>query len=236
MIPQHVGIIMDGNRRFSKELLKMAPWKGHEYGVKKARDVLEWACERGIKYMTTYALSIENLSTRPKKELDMILNYIGEEAVSILSDDNHPVNRFKVGVKFIGRVWLLPSKIQDKIKNVEVFTKNNKKHFLNIAVAYGGQQEITDATKKIVSEVLKGALRPSDLNETIIKEHLFTNGQPAPDLIIRTGGEKRLSNFLPFQSAYSELIFLDTRWPAFSEQEFDDCLKEYSNRQRRFGG
>ncbi|MFH1420745.1 MAG: polyprenyl diphosphate synthase [Candidatus Aenigmatarchaeota archaeon] len=233
-MPTHVGIIMDGNRRFAKTLMQL-PWKGHKYGAKKAREVLEWACEKGIKYLTAYTLSLENLRTRPRDELRMILNLLGQEADAMVNDATHVVHRFDVRVRFIGRLTQLPKKLQDKMHDVEKFTGKYKKHFLNIAVAYGGQQEIVDATKKILNETLKGVLRPSDLNETVVRKHLYTNGQPAPDLIIRTGGEKRLSNFMPFQSAYSELIFLDKRWPAFSKKDFEGCLAEFADRQRRFG-
>lgn len=234
MLPQHVGIILDGNRRFAKELMKK-PWLGHKMGMEKARTVVEWACERGIKYVTAYVLSLENFGTRPKKELQMILKYFGEEMDNILNDAEHVINRFGVQVRFIGRTHILPDALQTKMKKVEQATKNHKKHTINIAVAYGGQQELVDAMKRILQEGLAGAIKPSDLNETMLKEHLYTNGQPYPDLIIRTGGEKRLSNFLPFQSAYSELIFTDTKWPALTEKEFDAALAEFSNRRRRFG-
>ncbi len=234
MLPQHIGIILDGNRRYAREIMKR-PWDGHKMGLEKARQVIQWSCERGIKYMTAYVLSFENLQTRPKKELQMILKYFGEEMDNIVEMSDHVIHKFKVRVRFIGRTHILPDGLQDKMKTVEKITGNYKKHVMNIAVAYGGQQELVDAMKKILEKGLKGIIRPSDLNETILKEHLYTNGQPYPDLILRTGGEKRLSNFLPFQSAYSELIFTDTRWPALTKKEFDGVLKEFSDRQRRFG-
>ena len=234
MLPQHVGIILDGNRRFARELMK-TPWLGHKMGLEKARTVLGWACERGIKYVTAYVLSLENFQTRPKRELRMILEYFGEEMDNIVNDTNHVINRFAVQVRFIGRTHILPDKLQAKMRKVEQKTKGNRKHTINIAIAYGGQQELVDAMKKILQEGLAGVIKPSDLDETLLKEHLYTNGQPYPDMILRTGGEKRLSNFLPFQAAYSELIFTDTKWPALTEKEFDSALKEFSNRQRRFG-
>ena len=234
MIPQHIGIILDGNRRYAREIMKK-PWDGHKMGLEKARQVIQWSCERGIKYMTAYVLSFENIQTRPKKELQLILKYFGEEMDDIAEKTDHVIHKFKVRVRFIGRTHILPDGLQDKMKTVERITKKYKKHAMNIAVAYGGQQELVDAMKKILEEGLKGIIRPSDLNETILKEHLYTNGQPYPDLIFRTGGEKRLSNFLPFQSAYSELIFTDTKWPALTKKEFDGVLKEFSDRQRRFG-
>ncbi len=233
MIPQHIGIILDGNRRFAKELMKR-PWAGHKMGLEKARDVLLWSCERGIKYVTAYVLSLENLQTRPKKELDLILKYFGEE-MDAITNTGHVVHKYGVKVRFIGRIHILPDWLQEKMKNVEKTTANYKNHTLNIAIAYGGQQEIVDAVKKIIEKSLDGTIKISQFDETVLRKHLYTNGQPAPDMIIRTGGEKRLSNFLPFQSVYSELFFTDTKWPAFSKKEFENALKEFSDRHRRFG-
>lgn len=234
MLPQHVGIILDGNRRFARELMKR-PWLGHKMGLEKARNVLEWACRRGIRYVTAYVLSLENFGSRPKRELRLILKYFGEEMDNILSSSNHVIHRFGVRVRFIGRIHILPEELQKKMKKVEEATKKYTKHTINIAIAYGGQQELVDATKKILEKGLRGVIKPSDLDETLIKEHLYTNGQPFPDMIFRTGGEKRLSNFLPFQSVYSELIFTDTKWPALTEKEFDAALQEFASRRRRFG-
>ena len=231
---RHLAIVMDGNRRLARELLKR-PWEGHRLGLDKARDVLQWCCELGIKHATTYALSLENLAKRPKRELAYILKYIGMEADNILTNKTHPVHKFKVKVRFIGRINLLPSWLRKKMSAVEAATKSYKKHILNIAIAYGGQQEITDAIKSIMQKALKGVLSPANLNDRIVREHLYTNGQPAPDLIIRTGGEHRLSNFLPYQAAYSELIFLDKRWPEFSREDLVACIDEFEQRQRRFG-
>ena len=234
MLPQHVGIILDGNRRFARELMKR-PWLGHKMGMEKARQVLGWACERGVKYVTAYVLSLENIQTRPKRELRLILKYFGEEMDDILASTDHVIHKFAVQVRFIGRTHILPDQLQAKMNEVAKITKKYKDHTLNIAIAYGGQQELVDAMKKILQEGLAGTIRPSDLNETILKEHLYTNGQPYPDMILRTGGEKRLSNFLPFQSAYSELIFTDTKWPALSKKEFNNAINEFGRRQRRFG-
>ncbi len=219
---RHVGFILDGNRRFARDLLKR-PWEGHRLGLEKARSALEWACDYGIKHITAYVLSLENLTSRPKRELAYILKYLEMETDSILKNADHAVNRYKIKVLFIGRTHLLPVNLQ------------NKKHVLNVALAYGGQQEIVDAVKQIMSKSMKGLISPAQLNEQIIKEHLYTNGQPAPDLIIRTGGEKRLSNFLPFQSAYSELVFLDKRWPEMTKADFEAAVDEYDRRKRRFG-
>lgn len=233
VIPQSIGVIMDGNRRFAKELMKR-PWKGHEFGVKKTREVLRWSCELGIKYITVYALSLENLSTRPKIELKKILEYFDKEMDILLSED-HVVHETKTRVKFIGRIRVLPKRIQEKMKGVEQRTKNYKEHFLNVAVAYGGQQEIVDACKEISIKVAKGLLRPNQINEKLFKESLYTDGFRYPDLIIRTGGERRLSNFLLWQSAYSELAFTDKKWPEMTKQDFYELINYYQKRQRRFG-
>jgi tritrans,polycis-undecaprenyl-diphosphate synthase [geranylgeranyl-diphosphate specific] len=233
-IPTHIGVILDGNRRFAMQLMKK-PWMGHKWGLLKAREVLQWACEAGIKYITAYVLSLENLYSRPKEELQYILKYLDKEMDNIIRSKNHVVHKLNVRVRFIGRINVLPKGIQKKISLVEKLTKKYDSHYLNIAIAYGGQQEIVDATKKIAEKCLKGILRPSDLNEEIIKEHLQTNGQPYPDLIFRTGGEKRLSNFLPFQSVYSELIFTDKKWPEITKKDFIEVLDEFGRRQRRFG-
>ena len=234
MLPEHIGIILDGNRRFAKQMMK-SPWAGHKFGLEKARDVMQWACEKGIKYVTAYVLSMENLASRPKRELNLILRYFGEELDSVIKNKDHVIHNFKIRTRFIGRINLLPQTLQDKMKTVEEMTKRYNGHFLDMAVAYGGRQEIVDAMKLILEKGLKGIIRPSDINENTLKEHLYTNGHPFPDLIIRTGGEKRLSNFLSYQSAYSELIFTDKKWPEITKKDFEAALDEFDQRQRRFG-
>src|SRR3989344_9337732 len=234
MLPQHIGVILDGNRRYAKELMKR-PWEGHKVGKEKARQVIQWSCESGIKYITAYVLSLENIRSRPKGELRMILKYFSQEMDSMLTDKGHVVHKHKVKVRFIGWTQILPDGLQEKMKAVAEKTKNYKGHTLNIAVAYGGQQEIVDAVKKILVEGLSGVIKPSDVDETMLKHHMYTNGQPYPDMILRTGGEKRLSNFMPFQSVYSELIFTDVMWPALTKKDFQKALDEFSDRKRRFG-
>ncbi|MCX6819301.1 MAG: polyprenyl diphosphate synthase [Candidatus Aenigmarchaeota archaeon] len=234
MLPEHIGIIIDGNRRFAKQLMKK-PWEGHKFGLTKTREVLTWACEKGIKYMTAYVLSLENLTSRPKRELQMILRYFDSELENIIENKDHVIHSFNVQTKFIGRKHLLPDYMQKKMKKIEQITKKYTQHILNVAVAYGGQQELVDATQKILKKCLKGIIKPADLNVDVIKNHLYTGGQPAPDLIFRTGGEKRLSNFLPFQSVYSELIFTDKKWPEITKKDFQAALDEFDSRKRRFG-
>ncbi|MBS3053067.1 MAG: di-trans,poly-cis-decaprenylcistransferase [Candidatus Aenigmarchaeota archaeon] len=233
-VPLHIGVILDGNRRFAKQLLQK-PWMGHKWGLQKAREVLEWACEGGIKYLTAYVLSLENLKTRPKRELEFIFNHLEKEAHNILNEKDHVIHRFKVNVRFIGRTHLLPSRLQRKLMDVERATKNYKKHFLNVAVAYGGQQEIVDAVRKLMLKSMKGLLKPHQLDEALLKKHLYTDGQPYPDMIVRTGGDIRLSNFLPFQSVYSELLFTEKKWPEITKEDFNGFIREFQNRKRKFG-
>ncbi|MBI4019535.1 MAG: di-trans,poly-cis-decaprenylcistransferase [Candidatus Aenigmarchaeota archaeon] len=234
MLPNHIGMILDGNRRFARQLLKK-PWEGHLYGLEKAREVVEWACERGIKYMTAYTLSIENLDTRPKKELKFILSNLAKEMEEILKNKSHVIHKRKVQTRFIGRITLLPESLQKLMNDVQKATAGYKRHILNLAVAYGGQQEIADAARKIAEECIRGQLSPSDIDEKVLEGHLYTNGCPYPDVIIRSGGEQRLSNFLSFQSAYSELVFTEKKWPELTRKDFEQFLQEYEKRQRRFG-
>lgn len=234
-VPTHIGVILDGNRRFARELMKK-PWEGHRMGLEKAREMLKWSCEAGIKYLTAYVLSFENLGTRPRTELKYILKFLEMEADRILQDSTHVVHNFQVKVRFIGRLHLLPAHLQAKLAAVEEKTKHYNRHFLNVALAYGGQQEIVDAARRILEKGLKGIIKPAEMDEQIMKQHLYTNGQPYPDLIVRSGGEKRLSNFLSFQSAYSELIFTDKRWPEITRRDFNRFLEQFRSRKRRFGG
>jgi tritrans,polycis-undecaprenyl-diphosphate synthase [geranylgeranyl-diphosphate specific] len=229
-----IGIVLDGNRRYAKEIMK-SPWQGHKLGLQKSREALEWVCDAGIKYMTAYTLSIDNIKSRPKRELNFILKYIGMEADSIARNMDHIVHRYGIKVKFIGRTDILPPWLQKKIEKAETATKDYKNHFLNIAVAYGGQQEIVDATRTITERALEGKISLKQIDENLMRDCLYTGDQPHPDLIVRTGGEKRLSNFMSFQSAYSELVFLDKRWPEVTKSDFEKVFNDFDKRDRRFG-
>lgn len=232
-LPEHIGIIMDGNRRYSKWLLKQA-WLGHKYGAKKVKEVMKWCEELGIKHITIYSLSLENFS-RPKKEFDFLMNLFEKEFLDIANNPEHDAHKYKTKINVFGRIYLLPEKVRKAIFAAEESTKNYKNHFLNIAIAYGGQQEITDAMIKIAKKVSDGTISPEQVNEKLIRHSLYTNSAPYPDMIIRTGGEKRLSNFLLWQSAYSELFFVDKMWPEFTKEDFLSAIEEFKNRQRRFG-
>src|SRR3989344_208936 len=154
-IPQHLGLILDGNRRYARALLRQ-PWAGHRLGLAKAREVLEWTCEAGIKHITAYVLSLENLASRPKRELHFILKCLGEEADAILSNAGHVVHQYRVRVRFIGRTTLLPQALQKKLHDVEERTARYNDHALNVAVAYGGRQELVDAMRSILAKGLRG--------------------------------------------------------------------------------
>lgn len=218
----HLGIVLDGNRRFAKRLMKQ-PWKGHEFGTEKARKIFDWAKELGIKEITFYAFSIENFN-RPKKEFDYLMNLFKKEADRTKKDKK--IHENKIKIKFIGARELLDKKLQQKMKELEELTKNYSDYVFNFAIAYGGRQEIIAAVKKLIAN-------NEEVNEENFQKALWL--QSEPDLIIRTGGEKRTSNFLPWQSTYSEWIFLDKMWPEFEKQDLIECIEEFNNRKRRFG-
>ncbi len=232
-VPKHVGVILDGNRRFAKRLMKK-PWYGHRWGAKKVREFLHWLKECGIKYATLYSLSLENLHKRPQRELEFLLKLFEREFRKLLNP-SHEIHKYGVRIKVIGRLSELPENLRELFRKVERATKNYKNYFLNFAIAYGGKQEIVDATKKLAKLVAKGKIKPSEINEKMFEKALYTNGFPPVDMLIRTGGEKRISNFLLWQCAYAELFFVDKMWPEFTKEDFLKILKEYEQRERRFG-
>jgi len=229
MIPKHVAIILDGNRRFAKRLM-LEPWKGHEYGQKKVEEVLEWCKDLGIKELTLYSFSIQNFN-RPKEEFNYLMNLMQVAFEKFYADKR--IEEYKIRVNVIGRYQLFPKKLVEVIDRIIEKTKDNKGFTINFALAYGGREEITDAMKKIAEKIVNGDLRPEDMNEKIIQKNLYMESEP--DLIIRTGGEKRTSNFLMWQSNYSEWFFIDKTWPEFSKTDLIEILKEYEQRERRFG-
>ena len=228
-VPRHLGIIMDGNRRFAKRLM-IKPWKGHEWGAQKLTDVFEWCEEFSIKELTLYTFSVQNFD-RPPKEFDYLMKIFFENFDNLKTDKRIYENQIRINV--IGRTWMFPQKIQDKMNEIMNLTKNHDKYILNFAMAYGGREEVIDATKKIAQQIKSGELDIEDINEEVFKKNLYIAEEP--DLVIRTGGEKRISNFLSYQSAYSEFIFLDKLFPELEKDDFEECMIEYSNRKRRFG-
>jgi len=228
-VPQHVAIILDGNRRFAKKLM-LKPWKGHEWGQKKVEKLFDWCKELGIEEVTLYTFSVQNFG-RPKQEFDFLMDIFRDACRRLLKDSR--VENGEVRVNFIGRIYMFPKDLQDLMKQVMDKTKKNKKYVVNLAMAYGGREEVIDAVRKIAEKLKKGELEVDDINEETFSKNLYMMDEP--DLIIRTGGEKRLSNFLAWQSTYSELFFLEKTWPEFEKEDLIECLEEYQNRERRFG-
>ncbi len=233
-IPSHIAIIPDGNRRCAMRLMK-DPSKGHEWGVEKIKNVFEWSKELGIKTITFYSLSLENMDKRPKNELDFLFALAKKEIDDIINHKENFVHKNRIKLRFFGKLDKLPDYLLKSIKEATELTKDYDDFRLNFAIAYGGRQEIVDASKRIAYAIASGQIRPQDVNEMVVRKNLSTNGDPDPDIVIRTGKEKRLSNFLLFQSAYSELFFSDTLWPEFTKDEFVKIIKEFANRDRRFG-
>jgi tritrans,polycis-undecaprenyl-diphosphate synthase [geranylgeranyl-diphosphate specific] len=206
--------------------------QGHVVGAKTVERLLRWAWKLEIKIITLYAFSTENFS-RKAEEVDTIMNILQEKLLAI---KNEPlIFKNKVQVKVIGRRKHLSDKLIKKIEEIEEMTKDFNNYRLNVAFSYGGRAEIVDAVKKIVQKVQNNSLALANIDEKIISEHLYTEGLPDPDLIIRTSGEERLSGFLLWQSAYSELYFTDIFWPAFRKIDFWRAIRTYQQRERRYG-
>jgi len=227
--PEHIGIILDGNRRFAKRLM-LQPWKGHELGFEKLKKLFKWCKELDIKEITLYCFSMQNFN-RPKKEFDYLMSLFEKGFNEVLT--NKDIHKDKIKINIIGRHYLFPEKVQKQIKKVIELTKDYNNYKINIAIAYGGREEIIDAVKKIAEKVKNKELDIKNINEETFSENLYLNSNP--DLIIRTGGDRRTSNFLPWQSIYSEWFFLEKTWPEFEKQDLINVIEEYKNRKRRFG-
>ena len=232
-MPEHIGIILDGNRRWATEKA-LNSTAGHWAGAKVGEEVLDWCLEYGIKTLTLYTFSTENFSG-PSEEVNSILKIVEEETRKLGRDSR--LHSQEVRVKAIGRTDLLPETLQDVFKRLEDETSMYDRHFLNLAIAYTGRAEIVDATKKIVEDVHQGNLSPQQIDEDTFHKYLYTAHlpNPNPDLVIRTSGEERLSGFLLWQSAYSELVFEDVYWPEFRKIDFLRAIRLYQRRHRRFG-
>ncbi|MFQ5831441.1 MAG: polyprenyl diphosphate synthase [Candidatus Thorarchaeota archaeon] len=230
--PRHVGIILDGNRRYARQHGLEVPWFGHQKGAQKVMEVLRILWEAGVKVCTLYAFSVENFQRNPD-EVNEIMAIAREKFSEVVG--NPDVHKHKVRIKAIGRVDLLPEDVQQAIGQAEAETENYSEHILNVAIGYSGRAELVDAVQAIGEKIREGTLDPSMIDEEIIERHLYTNGVPDPDLIIRTSGEERLSGFLLWQSAYSELYFAQIYWPAVRRIDIWRALRSYARRSRRFG-
>lgn len=224
-VPLHIGIIMDGNRRWARKKGLPLMW-GHKKGYSVVQKVGKWCLKRGIKILTLYAFSTENWH-RSKKEVEYLFRLLKQA----LEKDIKKLHKRGIKLRVIGKIEELPQDLQKAIRKAMKLTSKNTKGILNLAINYGGRLEILEAVK----EILRKKIPPSKINEETFSKYTYTAGLPDPDLIIRTSGEKRLSGFLTWQSVYSELIFIKKYWPDFTEEDLEKCLKEYARRKRRFG-
>ena len=230
-VPKHVAIIMDGNRRFAKEF-GLSPNSGHLFGRDKIEEVLEWCFELEIKNLTLYAFSTENFE-RDIEEVQTLMDLCKNELERALKDSR--IHKNQVKIRVIGRLDLLPKEISESAQYVMDETKEYDKYSFNIALAYGGREEIIHAIQEIAIDVQEGKLNIEDIQEPIVSKYLYTNGIPDPDIILRTSGEERISNFLLWQLAYSELYFSDVYWPAFQKRDFLRAIRTCQQRKRRYG-
>ncbi len=221
-IPYHLGIIIDGNRRWARKK-GLPTFEGHRRGLVKVKKLISWSQKKGIKVLTLFVFSTENWKRSARE-----VNYLMKLAQSVIADNLEEFCKERIKVKIIGQKEKLPKSLQKIIQKTEDLTKNNKEMVLNFALSYGGRAEIIEGIKNIV----KRKVPIEKINEKVISQSLWTSDL---DLIIRTGGEKRLSNFLIWQSAYSELYFVNKYWPDFEEKDLDEALSNYNCRKRKFG-
>jgi undecaprenyl diphosphate synthase len=230
ILPKHIGIIMDGNGRWAKQrgLPRQA---GHSVGARAFRTITRYCNQIGVPYLTVYAFSTENWK-RPKEEVDGIMNLFRDylkEALADFQDEN-------IRTRFIGDTSVLADDIRELIRQAEESTRDATGMTLNIAINYGGRQEILLAAKRLLEDASRGLVTAGTLTQADLESRLYTAGQPDPDMIIRPSGEERLSNFLLWQSAYAEYVFSDILWPDFSPRNLEDAIDEFNRRSRRFGG
>lgn len=229
-LPKHVGIIMDGNGRWANQR-GLARMFGHRQGVERLHGIIESSSRLGIEALSLYAFSTENWK-RPKEEvsalMSLLLEYFGREIEALHAN--------KVQIRAMGDISKFTDKVQGAIEAAMERTKDNEGLRLNIAVNYGSRDEMVRAIRSIAKKVCEGKLEAEEIGETVMMEHLYTAGLPDVDLIIRTGGEKRLSNFLLMQGAYAELVFVDAFWPDFTDERYFEALREFQLRTRRYGG
>ena len=227
--PYHIAIILDGNRRYAKKK-NLNPWKGHEFGAEKVKDLIDWALELGIKQLTLYTFSIENFN-RNKQEVDYLMGLFRKNFRELKKSER--IKKDKVRLNFIGKLNLFPHNIQKMMHELMEDTKNYDMLKINFAIGYGGRAEIIDAAKKIITDIKNKKINPESINEESFSNYLYLKDEP--DLILRPGGEIRVSNFLIYQGAYSEWIFMEKLWPEITKADIKNAIKEFHNRERRFG-
>ncbi len=229
-LPQHVAIIMDGNGRWAKKR-GLPRVEGHRQGAESVRALVRAAGEVGIRYLTLYAFSVENWN-RPKDEVDTLMKYLAR----YLKNEIAELDRNNVRLEAIGQIWRLPEAVQEQLRKTRAALAKNNGLTLILALSYGGRTEIVDAVREIAAKAKAGGLEPAEINERVVAEHLYTRHWPDPDLLIRTSGELRVSNFLLWQISYAEFVVTDTMWPEFRKPQLYAALEEYTRRHRRFGG
>ena len=228
-LPRHVAVIMDGNGRWAKQR-HLPRVEGHRHGVESVRAIVKAAGEVGVKYLTLYAFSVENWN-RPKDEVDTLMKYLAR----FLKGEIGELNRNNVRLEAIGQIYRLPEFAQEQLRKTQAALAKNNGLTLVLALSYGGRTEIVDGVREIAAKVKQGKIEPAEINEQLIAQHLYTRHLPDPDLLIRTSGEMRVSNFLLWQISYAELVVTPTLWPDFRKAQFFEALEEYTRRHRRFG-
>ena len=228
-VPRHVAVIMDGNGRWAKRRMQPRLF-GHRAGAESLRAVLRACREAGVEYLTVYAFSTENW-VRPKDEVSGLMSLLK----TFLKKDERELHENQVRLRVTGRIGDLPAAVRSELERVMEATKHYEKGHLILALSYGGRTEIVDAVRVLAGKVKAGEIEPAQIDEALLARHLYLPDVPDPDLMIRTSGELRLSNFLLWELSYAEFYFTDTLWPDFREADFAKALAEYSRRQRRFG-
>jgi undecaprenyl diphosphate synthase len=229
-LPTHVAIIMDGNGRWAKQR-HLPRVEGHRTGVESVRTIVRTCGEVGIKYLTLYAFSVENWN-RPQDEVDTLMKYLARYLKSEIGE----LNKNNVRLEVIGQIYRLPEFVKEQLRKTQAALAKNTGLTLILALSYGGRTELIEATRAIAEEVKQGQIEPAEINEQVISQHLYTRHYPDPDLLIRTSGEMRVSNFLLWQISYAELVVTATLWPDFRKAQLYEALEEYGLRHRRFGG
>lgn len=228
-VPRHIAIIMDGNGRWAKKRLQPR-FMGHRAGVRAVEGILKHCVASGVEVLSLFAFSSENWR-RPGREVELLMELFSkalDEQVKKLHDNN-------IRLQVIGNINQFPNALQHKIRDAETLTASNDRLVLNIAANYGGRWDVTESVKTLARQVKAGEIDPENINESLIGQHLQTARLPEPDLFIRTGGEKRISNFLIWQLTYTELYFTDTLWPEFKSADLDKAIESFARRERRFG-
>ena len=232
ILPEHVSIIMDGNRRFAWSK-NIGTEIGHRRGKEKLKEVMDWTLDLGIPFLTVYALSTENISSRDEGELDSLYDLYVTGFNEIVEDPR--IHAKKVRIRVAGRLGLLPVRVREAITMAEERTSDYSDFTFTVCLAYGGREEIVDAVKGVASDHASGKLKLEQIDTNEISNRLYDADVPDPDLVIRTSGEERISNFLLWQIAYSELYFTDVHWPSFSKKELYDAIETFQLRRRRYG-